>query len=59
VEVLNQREVENAVGLLRGFVVYIRGFVVYIDEPPVPGKLAEVPPSGPEPPSVTELEPHV
>jgi hypothetical protein len=52
VEVLNQREVENAVGLLRGF-------VVYIDEPPVPGKLAEVPPSGPEPPSVTELEPHV
>ena len=52
VVVLNQKEVENDEGLLKVF-------EVYIEDPAVPEKLADVPPSGPEAPNVTEPEPQV
>jgi hypothetical protein len=52
VEVLNQKEVENDEGSLYAV-------VVYMEDPVVPGKLADVPPIGPDPPSVTAPVPQV
>jgi hypothetical protein len=43
---LNHKEVENDKGSLKVFVVYIA-------DPVVPGKVADVLPSGPEVPNVT------